>query len=292
MIRGALKNGLVLMSLSAFFYALTDIGIKLTSPSIGAIQIAFVRFLLGGLILLPFLLRGRESLKGKSTHLLLVRGLTGTAAFFCLIKSIVMVPLSNAMVLFYTFPLFATFFSFLLLREPLKKLEVMLTFVGLTGIYILINPSSHSLNAGHAYGLLAGCFAGLTIVLIRKVRQSNGPLIIYFHFCLVGAIVSLPFYVAEFTMPNSEVVLLLVLLAVFFLMAQLFMNQGFKYCKASEGAVILMSEVVLTGVAGVFIFGDSLKAAFWIGAALIMGSGAGLNLVSRRSNSSASSSNV
>jgi drug/metabolite transporter (DMT)-like permease len=292
MIRAVLKNGFVLMLLSALFYALSDIFIKLMSPSIGSIPIAFIRFLVGGLILLPFLVRGRESLKGQSTHLLLVRGLTGTAAFFCLIKSIAMVPLSNAMVLFYTFPLFATFFSLLLLREPLKKLEVLLTFIGLTGIYILINPGAHSLSAGHAYGLLAGCFAGLTVVLIRKVRQSNGPLIIYFYFCLVGGVVSLPFYVAGFAMPNSEVLLLLVVLAVIFLIAQLFMNQGFKYCKASEGAVILMSEVVFTGVAGVLIFGDSPTAAFWIGAALIMGSGVGLNLVSRTSNSSASAPNA
>jgi drug/metabolite transporter (DMT)-like permease len=79
---------------------------------------------------------------------------------------------------------------------------------------------------------------------------------------------------------------------VIFLIAQLFMNQGFKYCKASEGAVILMSEVVFTGVAGVLIFGDSPTAAFWIGAALIMGSGVGLNLVSRTSNSSASAPNA
>lgn len=291
MIRIMLKNGFILMTLSAFFYAVTDVFIKFMSPSIGPIPIAFVRFLLGGLILLPFLVQGHESLKGSSTRVLLLRGLTGTLAFFCLVKSIAMIPLSNAIVLFYTFPFFTTFFSFLLLKEPLKKLEVLLTVIGLMGIYILINPSSHSYSLGHVFGLLAGGFTGLTIVLIRKVRKTNGPLIIYFYFCLVGGTVSFPFFVVNFTMPNFELILLLVVLAVIFLIAQLLMNQAFKYCKASEGATILMSEVVFTGIAGVLLFKDSLGLDFLVGASLIVGCGVGLNLIGRDHSSSYTMSN-
>jgi drug/metabolite transporter (DMT)-like permease len=279
MIRIILKNGFILMTTSAFFYAVADVFIKFISPSIGLIPIAFVRFLLGGLVLLPFLVQGHESLKGNSTRVLLLRGLTGTLAFFCLVKSIAMIPLSNAIVLFYTFPLFTTFFSFLLLKESLKKLEVLFTVIGLTGIYILINPSSHSYSLGHVFGLLAGGFAGFTIVLIREVRKTNGPLIIYFYFCLVGGTLSFPFFIVNFTTPNFELILLLVVLALIFLIAQLLMNQGFKYCKASEGAVILMSEIVFTGVAGVLLFNDTLSLGFWVGASLIVGCGVGLNLI-------------
>ena len=292
MIRIMLKNGFVLMTLAAFFYAVADVFVKFMSPSIGLIPIAFVRFLLGGLILLPFLVQGHESLKGNSTRVLLLRGLTGTLAFFCLVKSITMIPLSNAIVLFYTFPLFATFFSFLLLKEALKKLEVLLTAIGLIGIYILINPSSHSYSLGHVFGLLAGGFAGLTVVLIRKVRKTNGALMIYFYFCLVGGVVSFPFFIVNFTMPNFEFILLLTVLAVIFLIAQLLMNQGFKYCKASEGATILMSEVVFTGLAGVLLFSDALSLGFWVGASLIVGCGVGLNLVGRDHASSHTMSNL
>jgi drug/metabolite transporter (DMT)-like permease len=291
MIRVMLKNGFVLMILSAFFYAVTDVFIKFISPSIGPVPIAFVRFVLGGLILLPFLVQGHESLKGNSTGFLLLRGLTGTLAFFCLVKSIAMIPLSNAIVLFYTFPLFATFFSFLLLKEPLKKLEVLLTVIGLIGIYILIDPSAHSYSLGHVFGLLAGGFAGLTIVLIRKVRKTNGPLIIYFYFCLVGGTLSFPFFVVNLTMPNFELILLLGVLALIFLIAQLLMNQGFKYCKASEGATILMSEVVFTALAGVLLFSDALSLGFWVGASLIVGCGVGLNLMAHEHPSSHTISN-
>jgi len=37
---------------------------------------------------------------------------------------------------------------------------------------------------------------------------------------------------------------------------QLMMNQGFKYCSAVEGSLLLMSELIFAGIAGVFLFGD------------------------------------
>lgn len=286
MIRMLLNSGFLLMVFSALFYSLGNVVIKFISPSIGSVPIAFFRFLLGGLILLPFLARGNESLSGNSTRVLLLRGLTGTLAFFCLVKSIAMIPLSNAMVLFYTFPLFATLFSFFILKESLTRLEGVLIGVGLMGICVLINPSSQSLGMGHVYGVLAGVLAGLTVVLIRRVRKTNGPLIIYFYFCVVGGAVSFPLFIGNFAMPGFDLSMLLVVLSIIFLIAQLFMNQGFKFCRASEGSVVLMSEVVFTGVAGVLLFHDSLRLSFIIGACLIVGSGVGLNLINRKAPSS------
>jgi len=279
------ERGLMLMILSAFFFALSDVLVKVMSPSIGMFQIAFFRFLLGGLILWPVLVLGRSSLRGKSTGALVLRGLAGTLAFFCLIKSIAMIPLSNAMVLLYTFPLFATVFSFLLLKERFGKLEILLIVVGMMGIYILINPSSQGYTMGHIFGLVAGCCAGLVMALTRKLRKTNGALIIYFYFCIVGGLFSFPFFIARLAIPDWEQLSLLIVLAVVFLIAQILMNQGFKFCKAPEGSVILMSEVVFAGIAGVVIFNDSLSPSFWAGAPLIVGSGVGLNLISRRSRS-------
>lgn len=281
MIKRLLSSGFILMSLSAFFFAIADILVKYMSPTMGTIQIAFVRFFLGVLMLMPVMRARGEPLKGSSIRVLLVRGLTGTLAFLCLLQSIAMIPLSNAMVLFYTFPLFATLFSVPLLKEPLTRLEIGLTIVGTVGIFILINPASHALTMGHLFGLLAACFAGITIVLIRRLRKTNGPLVIYFYFCLIGGIITVPFFIAQFSLPGLPQSSLLVLLAVLYLVAQIFMNQGFKYCKASEGAVIMMSEVMFAGIAGVVIFNDSLSLSFWVGACLIVGSGVGLNVMTR-----------
>ena len=106
-----LISGLGLMLLSALIFSFADILTKHLSSFFPPTQIAFARFLIGGALLWPILSSKGISLRGNQTRILVLRGLFGTLSFFCLLKSIAMIPLSNAIVLLYTFPLF----TFLLL---------------------------------------------------------------------------------------------------------------------------------------------------------------------------------
>jgi drug/metabolite transporter (DMT)-like permease len=271
------------MLLAAFVFSFTDIFIKYLSSSFSATQIAFVRFFLGGFILWPLLSSKGMSLRGNQTRILILRGLFGTLSFFLLLKSIAMIPLSNAIVLHYTFPLFAALFSFLFFKIALEKREIILILIGLIGIYILTNPDFHSFNNGYLFGFLSGCFGGLAMVLAHKARQTNSPFVIYFYFCLIGGMITFPFMLQNFTVPGIQNGILLVLIALMLLIGQVLMNHGLKFCKASEGSLILMSEVVITGIAGFMIFKDPVTWNFLVGAFLIIGSGIGLNLMSRSS---------
>jgi len=284
-----LISGLGLMLLSAIIFSFADILTKHLSSFFSPAQIAFVRFLFGGLILWPILSSKGISLRGNQTRILILRGFFGTLSFFCLLKSIAMIPLSNAIVLLYTFPLFAFLFSFLFFRTGVEIGEIFLIGIGLLGIYIFVNPDFHSLNIGYIYGLLSGCLGGMAMVFIYKARQTNGPLIIYFYFCLIGGIISFPFWVQGLKIPEAQWGILLVLVAFLLLIGQLLMNHGFKYCKAAEGSLILMSEIVFAGVAGVLLFKDPITYHFIVGGFLIIGSGVGLNLISRISKHSRNS---
>jgi drug/metabolite transporter (DMT)-like permease len=276
-----LISGLGLMLLSAITFSFADILTKHLSSFFSPIQIAFVRFLFGGLVLWPILSLKGISLRGNQTRILVLRGLFGTLAFFCLLKSIAMVPLSNAIVLLYTFPLFAFLFTILFFRTGVEIGEILLIGIGSLGIYIFVNPDFHSFNIGYIYGLLSGCLGGMAIVFIYKARQTNGPLIIYFYFCLIGGIISFPFWVQGFKIPEAQWGMPLVLVAFLLLVGQVLMNHGFKYCKAAEGSLIMMSEIVFAGVGGVLLFKDPITYHFIVGGFLIIGSGVGLNLISR-----------
>ncbi len=269
------------MLLSALIFSFTDIFIKYLSSSFHSIQIAFVRFFLGGFILWPLLSSKGISLRGNQTRILILRGLFGTLSFLFLLKSIAMIPLSNAIVLHYTFPLFASLFSFLFFKIAIEKGEMILILIGLIGIYILTNPDFHSFNNGYLFGFLSGCLGGLAMVLAHKARQTNSAFVIYFYFCLIGGLITSPLVLQNFKGPSIPHGILLALVALMLLIGQVVMNHGLRFCKASEGSLILMSEVVFTGIAGVLIFEDQITLNFLAGAFLIIGSGVGLNLMSR-----------
>jgi len=270
------------MILAAAFYAASNVGLKLLASALPLAEIAFVRFLLGGITLWPILFALKISLKGQPLRFLILRGVFGTASFLCFIQSMSLIPLSLTMVLFYTFPIFAAFASHLLLGERLHRREFGLIAIGLVGTYILINPGSHPFNRGYLYGLLAGVIGALAMVTIRKARETNGPLIIYFYFCLVGGAVCSPFLLQNFRVPDYQQMGLLLGVGVSILVGQILMSQGFKFCRATEGSLFLMAELVFAGIAGIVFFKDPVTVRFGVGALLIIGSGLGLNWMNRK----------
>ncbi|NWG01907.1 MAG: DMT family transporter [Syntrophaceae bacterium] len=287
-----LTSGFGLMLLAAFVFSLADVLTKYLTSQLPIMQIAFIRFLLGVMLLWPILSSRGISLRGNQTKILILRGLFGTLSFFCLLQSIALIPLANAIVLFYTFPLFVALFSFVFFKTPIEKGEILLIGAGLIGIYLLIDPDFHSFNAGYIFGILSSGMGGMAMVLIHQARQTNGPLIIYFYFCLIGGILSFPFFLRGFEIPDFPLGMLLIFLGLMLLIGQVLMNQGFKFCKASEGSLIMMSEIVFAGIAGFLIYQDPITLHFLIGALLIIGSGVGLNLMSRRSRRSPVSPNA
>jgi drug/metabolite transporter (DMT)-like permease len=116
-------------------------------------------------------------------------------------------------------------------------------------------------------------FAGLTVTLIRSLRSTNGPVVIYLYFCTVGTVVTLPFFLTDPLIPADFHEWILVLGIVFTsVFAQVLMNQGFFYCRGWEGGVLMSSEVLFTAIAGIVFMGDPTGVNFYLGAALIIGS--------------------
>jgi len=275
MFRRFLASGFGLMISAAFLYSINDVFLKILISSLPIPQIAFIRFLLGGIVLWPVISAQGISLRGSQIGALVLRGVFGTSSLFCILKSLTLIPLSLTMVLFYTFPIFW-------LGESIGKKEVALILVGLAGIYALIDPGSHAFNKGYLFGLLASCTGAMAMVMIRKARETNGAMIIYFYFCLVGGVISFPFLLHAFKWPDLRESILLVATGLAMLVGQLMMNQGFKYCKAAEGSLLLMAELVFAGVAGILFFRDPVTVRFGAGALLIIGSGLGLNWMNRK----------
>jgi drug/metabolite transporter (DMT)-like permease len=266
-------KGPALMFGSALLFAATDIIIKIIGPAFRVWDIAFFRF--GGGIVLMIILFGwfANLFKGNNTRLLIIRGISGAMAFLSLVGAIQLLPLSSAIVLLYSFPAFAALFSAIIFGERISILQLVCIFGTLVGVAILLDFSPKGNLLGQIIGLLAGMFAGIAVCFIKKLRESNGPVIIYFYFCLVGGVIAFPAFMANPRLPTTAGSSLLVLILVLiFLGAQLLMNQGFKYCRSWEGGLFLSSEALFTSIAGICFLGDPVTWHFWAGGSLIVGS--------------------
>lgn len=270
--------GALLMLAAAFLFAVLDGLIKLLGPPFRVWDIAFYRFACGLAILLPIVGWKGNPFHGHNRKLLVLRGITGSCAFLALVAALRLIPISTALVLFFSFPAFAAFFSPLIFKEPITKAEILSVFAALVGVAILFDFRLSGALLGQALAVLGGSFAGLTVSIIKKLREKNGPVIIYLYFCLLGAIISLPPFVANPQIPSATKEWFMLGGIVFSaLAAQLLMNQGFRYCKSWEGGLFLMAEVVFTSILGILFLGEPVTYRFWLGGVLVLGSAVALN---------------
>jgi drug/metabolite transporter (DMT)-like permease len=278
--------GPFLMLGSAFMFAVLDVLIKLIGPEFGVWDIAFYRWG-GGFVLLLIIFGWRENpIRTFNMKLMIIRSISGCIAFLCLITAIRLIPLSTAMILFYCYPAFAAVFSYLIYDERISKVEILCVIGTLCGVTILLGIKPGGNLFGHIIGWFGGVFAGLTVCLIKKLREKDGPVVIYLYFCMLGTIISLPAIIANPKLPESGIEWLMVVgIACSAIVAQLLMNQGFQHCKSWEGGLFLTSEIIYTTIFGICFLGELTTRRFWVGGMLIIGSVVFLHQMKIRRNS-------
>jgi len=159
-------------------------------------------------------------------------------------------------VLFYSFPAFAAAFSFLLFRENISRFETVCVLAAIAGVAVIFDIKIEGSILGQVFALLAGVIAGLTISIIKKLRETNGSVVIFMFFCIMGTGVSLPHMFTSPGIPSSPLdAAILAGIAVTSIFGQLLMNQGFHYCKSWEGGAFPDERSAVHGTFRCLLYG-------------------------------------
>ncbi len=273
----AVAGPLFMLSASLLFTLLTLL-IKLLGPRYTVWDIGFYRFVGGVVVLLAVFGRRGNPYKGNNVRLLIVRGCTGSVAFICVVTAIRSLPVSTALVIFYSFPAFSAVFSYLIYGERIRMSEVVCVALVMTGVGVLFDFGFGGDFLGQVMALTGAAFGGLTVTLIRTLRERNGPVVIYLYFCTMGSLVTVPLFGLHPILPSTSMEWGMIIGMIFVsVTAQLLMNQGFFYCRGWEGGVFMSSEVIFTAVVGILFLGDPVTWRFWTGGVLVFGSVVVLN---------------
>lgn len=274
----AVVAGPLFMLSAALLFTLLNVFIKLLGAHYRVWDIGFYRFFGGVIVLLALFGRHRNPLQGNNIRLLILRGCTGSAAFVCLVTAIRLLPVSTALVIFYSFPIFSAIFSYLIYGERIGRFEIACILLVLFGVGVLLDFQMTGMVLGQLLALLGGVLAGLTVTLIRSLREHNGPVIIYLYLCIMGTLVTLPPFLMQPVLPANPIEFTMIAgIVLSSVTAQLSMNQGFFYCRGWEGGVFMSGEVVFTAVVGIVFLDDPATWRFWAGGILIFASVVALN---------------
>lgn len=274
--------GVSLLLMASFMFTAISLIVKITASTLGPWEIGFARFMFGLIFTLLAARAWKRFIWGQQRLLLAIRGIVSTISFVCLVSSIQMVPLSQATVLFFLFPMFAAIHGLWLNRDPVPFMDWIFILGGFCGA-VLVSWSgslSNGLEWGHLVALCGAMTAGLALAMVRRLRTTNNSFTLYFYFCLIGTPCCLAPILGghQWRWPGVFPMAALLVTAILGLVAQLMMNEGVKDVPAHTGGMVLSTQVIFASFAGTVFLGEAMTWRIFLGSVLVVGSGALLSL--------------
>lgn len=244
--------------------------------SLGPVKIAFFRFAIGLGLVGGAAVMGRVKLRFNDKRLLFLRGFTGGISVFIAFVAITKLGLAKGTILIYSFPIFASIFSAMFLKERLRLVHIVSIVIAFAGIYLVSCDDGNSMGLFSVFGkyelltIVGAVFGGIAITLIRKLHDTDDSVSIYFSQCAVGMmLVALPAIKGGIGVELPGLILLAGV-GVFATLGQLLMTEGYRYVPVRTGSLLSMLDPVLAYAAGILIFGEACSGRSMIGAALVV----------------------
>jgi drug/metabolite transporter (DMT)-like permease len=260
------------MLLSALAFSLMVVGVKQVGDRLPIAEVVLARALVSLALSYGMARRIGVNPWGRQRGLLLLRGLVGSAALFCVYAAVVHLPLAAATVLQYLYPTFTSLLAWLLLGERLGRRVLVAMGLGWLGVLLVAHPTaSAALPATWVLVAVAGALlTAVAYVSVRRLAESEHPAVIIFYFPLVAVPMSLPLVLLEPVLPTPGELLWLVAVGVFTQVGQVGLTRALTLLPAARATAISYVQVGFAALWGWWIFGESINLPTAIGAVLIL----------------------
>jgi len=268
------SKGVLLTLGSVVFFALMAVLVKII-PNVSSYQTTFFRFAIGVGIMGILSLFGIVHLKFNDKKNLFWRGLVGGVAVYLFYLAIIKLGVGKGSVYIYSYPIFATLFSMLILKEKVEPIKFVVIFISFAGLILLSLGGNESLAGMGIYELIAiagSIITGLAVVFVKKLHDSDNSYAIFFSQCIVGFWMFLIPSGATQSQGNLTELLLLVLVGVVATIGQLFMTEGYRYVNVATGSLLQSMVPVFNLLSGWLIFHEQFSTIEMSGAFVIVAS--------------------
>jgi len=165
--------------IATLFFSSMEVAIKYTNGVFNPIQLNFVRFLVGGLILMPFAIKKLKKFDYKLTKddyikFAFLGGLQIVIGMSFYTVSILYIPAHMAAIIFSCNTFFSIVFAFIILREKIYTFTVIALCFSFSGMAIISNISEHDIKVtGVVLCLLAAISFSLYGVLSKYFTKGS-----------------------------------------------------------------------------------------------------------------------
>lgn len=268
-----MKNkGILLMLLSALLFSTMQIFIHITGERVPLMEQVFFRNIVSLVICFVIIRRHGLSMFGEKKYqpLLFMRSVFGLLGLVSLFYAASRAAQADVTILSKLSPFLITLFAFLFLKEKIAKIQVPALIIAFGGAFLVANPAFHSKLFPLFLAFLCAIFSSVSYTLLAYFKDKVDAITVIMHFSTFCAVISLPFFIMNMTLPSLSDFLLLLLMGTFGGFGQIALTYAYRMAPASEVSIYNYSGILFSMFLGYAILGETVSYTSLLGGALVV----------------------
>jgi len=262
--------GCAAMLASTLLFTVMHASVRHLSSDLHPFEIAFFRNALALLFFIPIIAKSRGALL-KTKHLKwhLLRSTFNVVAMLIFFYALSITALATVQALSFTAPLFTTVLAVFILGERVRLRRWAAIALGFTGVLIIIRPGIQPVELGTLLVLCSALIWALTMVIIKRLSNTDSPLTITAYVTIFLTIMSLVPALLVWKTPVGWQWSWLFFAAITGTLGQLCLAKAFAYADTTIVLPIDFAKIIWGSTLGFIFFGEYVSAYTWIGAVII-----------------------
>jgi drug/metabolite transporter (DMT)-like permease len=272
-----------LLTLLNFLSSLNDVLAFYIGKDVSPIQIAFCRFVITVVSVLPFMLpKGVQYFKTQVPFTHLVHSVIGAIALGAVTFSVVKLPLLKNTCILFSEPLVLLPLAAIFFKEKIDFARWGCAVIGFIGIVIITYKDIATFNLWIWVPLLSALsFASMTLIA-RKMSMKQHALTILFYFGLGTSLVFLIPAIIVWKPLSAMQFALVTIIGINGNLMQLCLYSSFKIADISGFIPLRYTEMLFTFLLGYYVFGQVPKGSTIFGGVIIIASAIVLTTIEQR----------
>ncbi len=264
-----LSRGVKYMLLATFVFAIMNVAVKYVAR-IPAVEVIFFRSIIS-LIMSGVALKAQKvPLFGNNKKVLIARGVAGSAGLILFFATLQAIPLASAVTLMFLSPVFTTILGIWIVKESVRWVQWIFFAMCFGGILVIQGFDERVSVWWALTGIGAAFFSGIAYNMIRKLKETEHPLVIVFYFPLVTLPVTIIYLFFDAVMPQGEEWLILILVGVLTQIAQYFMTKAYQSEELSKVSSVQYSGILYALGFGWILFDETFNFMTYLGMSLVL----------------------
>ncbi|WP_231583494.1 DMT family transporter [Rufibacter radiotolerans] len=264
-----MTKGVQFMLLSTFFFAFMNVCVKFLSH-LPPMEVVLFRSMISLVLSYAMIRRANISPWGNRKSILITRGLAGGFSLLMFYTTLQNIPLAGAVTIQYLAPIFTALLGVFIAKEKVTPWQWVFFLVSFAGVLVIEGVDTRISWYYLLIGIGSAFLSGVAYNSVRKLSETDHPLVIVFYFPLVSLPLAAIFCLFDWVPLRGDDWIWLGLTGILTQLGQYFMTRSYQIEKLARVANLNYIGILYALGLGFVFFGETFHFYSYLGIALVL----------------------